>query len=176
MKIPDHSAALLVGRLNDPGPGRTDFAQPRPLDLEPPALVLDLHAHSLVVERHRGPHAAVDLQRDAVDRDRDHAAVLADPPVAFDADRLTAQRGVSNRAVLGGVWRSVGVLVVDRVVARTADQLVVAVVSQQLDGCVVHEGDAVVPVYEPQRDLAADHERLLHVGGAPAPPMRPVRR
>jgi hypothetical protein len=118
---------------------------------------------------------AVDLQRNAVDRDRDHAAVLADPPVAFDADRLAALGGMSDRAVLHRVWRPVRVLVVDRVVARPADQLVVAVESQCPDGRVVDERHPVVPVHQPQRDLTADHKRLLHVAGAPAPPPRPVR-
>src|SRR6202042_1295939 len=145
MEIPDYAAALLVGRLDDPGPGRAYFTEARPLDLKPPTLVLDLPADGLVVERHRGPHAAVDLQRNAVNRDRHHAAILTNPPVAFDPDRLTAQGGVSDRAVLRWEWRSVGVLVVDRVVARTADPLVAAVVSQQLDGGVVDERPAVVP-------------------------------
>ena len=66
MKVADHAATLLVGRLNDARSRRPDLAQPGPLDLEPPPLVLDLHAHCLVVERHGGPHPAIDLERDTV--------------------------------------------------------------------------------------------------------------
>src|SRR6185437_14432799 len=122
-----------------PGPRRTDLAVPRPLDVEAPALVLGLHALGQIVERHRGPHPAVDLHLDAVDRDRDQASVFADSPVAVHADRLAAPGGVSNGAVLRRVWRPVRVLPVDSVVARTAEQLVVAVVSQYPDGRVVDE-------------------------------------
>src|ERR1700716_3297457 len=81
MEISDHATALFVGSLDDPRPRGPDLGETRPLDLEPPSLVLGLHAGAQVVERHRGPRSAVDLQRDAVDRDRDHAAVFADPPV-----------------------------------------------------------------------------------------------
>ena len=67
MQVPDHAAALGVGRLDDPGPGRTDRGETRPLNLERPTLLLGLHDRRLVVERHRGPHPPVDLHLDATE-------------------------------------------------------------------------------------------------------------
>ena len=114
------------------------------------------------MEQHRRPHPAIDLERDAVDRYRDHAAVLADPPVALDADRLAPEGGVRDRAVLQRIRRPVGVLVVDGVVTGAAEHLLVAVISEELDSRIVDERDPVIPVHQPQRNLAADDKRLLN--------------
>ena len=132
----------------DPSPGlvsRGDYPRPRGLHLAQPQPVRN------VLERHHRAPAALEVDRRGRVRHHDARAVLANKPILFDANRLPGQEGPQERALLRGKRRPVRAKVVDRLVARLSEQLLLIRIAENADGGRVEKGDSPVRVNDVQR-------------------------
>ena len=83
--------------------------------------------------------------------DREHRPVATDEPVEIARDPLAGRMGEQHRAVRSGIRAAVGVLVVDRLVALAAEQLVRTVVAECRDRGRVGEPDQAIGIHDPDR-------------------------